>query len=319
MNDKQKGVPDIMIRKIRNVSIIGMGAMGCAYSSQILKNIEDVNIRVIAEGERAERYRKDGFVINGEKHFYDIVEPDEKCTEADLVIVSVKYNQLKEAVQQIKNHVGNDTIIISLLNGITSEEILGEIYGMDKILYSISAGIDAVREGHQNVIFKNIGYIEFGEKKNDELTDKVITLKHFFDNAKIENKVPKDMLRMLWWKFMVNVGINQTSAVLRANYGVFQKEQAAIDIMKDAMKEVILVSEKVGVNLTEDDIEDWIKVLNKLSPKGKTSMCQDMLAKRKTEVGIFGGTVVELGKKYNVPTPINSTLTNIIKVTEALY
>lgn len=314
-----KGVPVVMVREIKNVSIIGMGAMGCAYSSQILKNIHKVNIKIIAEGERAERYKKTGFVINGEKYFYDVVTPDEKCEKADLVIVSVKYNQLKEAVQQIKNHVGDNTIIISLLNGITSEEILGEAYGMDKVLYSISAGIDAVREGHQNVTFKNIGYIEFGEKSNNALTDKVVTLKEFFNKAKIENKVPKDMLRMLWWKFMVNVGINQTSAVLKATYGVFQREKAAIDIMKAAMKEVILVAEKAGVNLTDEDIEDWVKVLNKLSPEGKTSMCQDMLAKRKSEVGIFGGTVIELGKKYDVLTPVNSTLTNIIKVTESMY
>lgn len=308
-----------MIREIKNVSIIGMGAMGCAYSSHIFKNIHNVSIKIIAEGERAERYRKSGFVINGEKYFYDVVTPCEKCEKADLIIVSVKYNQLKEAVQQIKNHVGDNTIIISLLNGITSEEILGETYGMDKVLYSISAGIDAVREGHQNVTFKNIGYIEFGEKSNNTLTDKVITLKEFFNKAKIENRVPKDMLRMLWWKFMVNVGINQTSAVLRATYGVFQKEKAAIDIMKAAMKEVILVAEKAGINLTDKDIEAWVKVLNKLSPDGKTSMCQDILAKRKSEVGIFGGTVVELGRKYNVSTPVNSTLTNIIKVTESMY
>ncbi|PJI06975.1 MULTISPECIES: ketopantoate reductase family protein [Clostridium] len=308
-----------MIKEIKNVSIIGMGAMGCAYSSHIFKNIHNVNIKIIAEGERAERYRKSGFVINGEKYFYDVVTPFEKCEKADLIIVSVKYNQLKEAVQQIKNHVGDNTIIISLLNGITSEEILGEVYGIDKVLYSISAGIDAVREGHQNVTFKNIGYIEFGEKSNNTLTDKVITLKEFFNKAKIENRIPKDMLRMLWWKFMVNVGINQTSAVLRATYGVFQKEKAAIDIMKAAMKEVILVAEKAGINLTDEDIEAWVKVLNKLSPDGKTSMCQDMLAKRKSEVGIFGGTVVELGRKYNVSTPVNSTLTNIIKVTESMY
>ncbi|ADK13940.1 ketopantoate reductase family protein [Clostridium ljungdahlii] len=308
-----------MIREIKNVSIIGMGAMGCAYSSQIFKNIQDINVKIIAEGKRAERYRKDGFVINGEKYFYDVAEPDEKCEAADLIIVAVKYNQLKEAVTQIKNHVGDNTIIISLLNGITSEEILGEVYGKDKMLYSISAGIDAVREGHQNVKFKNIGYIDFGEESNDILTDKVKTLKEFFNKAKIENKIPKDMIRSLWWKFMVNVGINQTSAVLKANYGVFQREQAAINIMRNAMEEVILVSQKAGVNLTEEDIEDWVKVLNKLSPEGKTSMCQDIMAKRKTEIEIFGGTVVELGKKYNVLTPINSTLTDIIKVTESLY
>ncbi|MBP2031987.1 2-dehydropantoate 2-reductase [Clostridium algifaecis] len=310
-----------MVKKIKNVSIIGMGAIGCAYVSEISNNIDDVNIRIIAEGERAERYKKDGFIINGKKYFYHVVDPDEKCEVADLLIFSVKFDHLDEAIQQVKNHVGKDTIILSLLNGITSEEIIGKVYGMEKVLYSISVGVGAVRENNEVMFktFENIGCIYFGEKNNDVISEKVLAAQDFFDRAKIKYQVPKDMIKMLWWKLMVNVGVNQTSAVLKANYRVFQDQSAAREIMEGAMREVILISKKAEVNLDEQDMNDWMKILNKLSPIVKTSMFQDVQARRKTEIDIFGGAVVKLGKKYNVATPINATLYNIIKVIETLY
>ena len=80
------------------------------------------------------------------------------------------------------------------------------------------------------------------------------------------------------------------------------------------MREVISLAKVSGINLTEQDIPDWYRFLNTLSPHGKTSMLQDIEAGRKTEVEIFSGKVVELGKKYGVPTPVNQTVLNIIRI-----
>ena len=100
---------------------------------------------------------------------------------------------------------------------------------------------------------------------------------------------------------MFNVGINQTSAVLQAPYGIFQNIPAAHKWMESAMYEVVAISEKVGVHLTEEDIKQYRPILNKLSPKGKTSMLQDIEAERKTEVEYFAGKVCELGKRIQCP------------------
>ena len=115
---------------------------------------------------------------------------------------------------------------------------------------------------------------------------------------------------------MINVGMNQASAVMQAPYGIFQASLEAQNIMEALMKEVIALADVLNVNLTLRDIEEWYPILEVLSPQGKTSMLQDIEAKRKTEVEIFGGKVVELGRTHGVQTPVNQTVFQIIRVLE---
>ncbi|WP_368490621.1 ketopantoate reductase family protein [Clostridium sp. BJN0013] len=302
------------MKNIKNISVIGLGAIGCAYNSK-LYDMNSEGIKVIAGGERADRYKKNGFVINDKKYDFTYVSPQEKCEPADLIIVSVKANELDQAIVDMKNHVGKDTIIISLMNGITSEEVIGKQYGMDKILYALCIAIDANRKGN-NIHFSSYGSIIFGEKTNVTYSEKVQAVEELFRKAGISYEIPCDMMHSLWWKFMINVGINQASAVLKGNYGVFQRVKEARDLMESAMWEVVKLSKKVGVNLNKSDIDKWYKVLDTMNPDSKTSMFEDITYGRKTEVDMFAGTVCKLGEKYGIDTPVNKTLLNIIKVVE---
>lgn len=302
------------MKSIKNISAIGMGAIGCAYNSK-LYDMNPEGIRIIAGGERADRYKSKGFIINGKKYNFTCMSPQEKCEPADLIIVSVKANQLEQAVIDIKNQVGKDTIIISLMNGITSEEIIGKKYGTDKMLYSLCIAIDANRK-ENNIHFSSYGSIVFGEKQNIKHSEKVQAVEEVFLKAGISYEIPENMMRSLWWKFMINVGINQTSAVIKGNYGIFQRVKEARELMESAMWEVVKLSEKVGINLNKGDIDKWYEILDTMNPNSKTSMFEDITYGRKTEVDMFAGTVCKLGEKYGIDTPVNKTLLRIIKVVE---
>jgi 2-dehydropantoate 2-reductase len=89
--------------------------------------------------------------------------------------------------------------------------------------------------------------------------------------------------------------------------------------MESAMREVIRLSEKAQVNLTAEDIKRFNEILLDLNPQGKTSMLQDVEAGRKTEVEMFAGKVIALGRQYHVPTPVNQRLFDLIKEIEAKY
>ena len=106
------------------------------------------------------------------------------------------------------------------------------------------------------------------EAKNPELTDRVRRIEEFFDRAGIACVIPPDMIRSLWFKYMVNVGVNQTSAVLRANYGALQFLFRGPDLMDSAMREVIAIAGAIKVEW-QKDVGEWYKVLDGLNPEGK--------------------------------------------------
>lgn len=304
--------------EIRKVSIIGLGALGILFGNQIAKKIPKEDLRIIADRDRIEKYEKEKIYCNGESCDFHYITPEEACEPADLLIFAVKYNGLADAVQAVKNHVGENTIIISVLNGISSEGIIGKTYGMDKILYCVAQGMDAVKVGNR-LTYDHMGMLCIGEGEPGIVSPRVRLVADFFEKVGIPYEIDTDMNKRQWGKFMLNVGVNQTVAVYESGYGEVQREGEARDTMIAAMKEVIALSEKEGVNLTEVDLKYWLGVLGTLSPDGKPSMRQDMEARRYSEVELFAGTVLELGKKHGVPTPVNKELYDRVKAAEGKY
>jgi 2-dehydropantoate 2-reductase len=300
---------------IETITVVGAGAMGGAYAS-ILFDWNPHCVSFLAAGDRFERLNREGLVVNGKSYAIPVLLPEDRSPFSDLVIVAVKHHQLPQAVQQMKSRIGAETTIMSVMNGIESEETIGAAYGREKVLYAVAVGIDALREGNR-IRFTTQGKIFFGEAKNPSLTERIRRVQDLFTRAGIAFETPPDMIRTLWWKFMINVGINQASAVLGASYRVFQNSRGAQELMDSSMREVIALAGKAGVNLTEEDITSWYKVLSGLGPEGKTSMLQDVEAGRKTEVEMLAGKVIALGKQYGVPTPVNQELFDRIKRIES--
>lgn len=302
------------MQKIQKVAILGAGAMGAYFASSFFDTAGFSTV-LIAKGHRLDKLKTKGLVVNEKSYAIPVIHPDEATSTMDLIIVALKHHHLEEAVQGLEKLVGDSTTIISVMNGLESEEYIGSIYGMDKMLYTISVAIDAVRQGNQ-ITYTKPGKHYFGEAVNTHLSQRVLHVQEAFDRSGIVYETPEDMIRMMWWKFMINVGVNQASAVMRAPLGVFQKSPEAQGLMESLMKEVIALTDVMDINLTNRDIEEWYTFLNVLSPQGKTSMLQDIEAGRKTEVEIFGEKVVELGKTHGVTTPVNQTVLQIIRVIE---
>jgi 2-dehydropantoate 2-reductase len=304
--------------EIKKVSIIGLGALGILFGNYLVKRLQKEDIRIIADRDRIEKYKKEHVYCNGEPCDFHYVSSEEPCEPADLLIFTVKYEGLHDALQAVHHHVGKDTIILSALNGITSEGIIGQTYGMEKILYSVAQGMDAVKVGNK-LTYDHMGMICFGDQKPGITSDKVKRVAAFFDKIDFPYEVDTNMIKRLWGKFMLNVGVNQTVAVYSSNYGEIQREGEARETMIAAMREVMTLSEYEGVNLTEADLNYWLRVLATLSPEGKPSMAQDLEARRYSEVALFAGAVLEMGKKHQVPTPVNKKLYDTIKLIESTY
>jgi 2-dehydropantoate 2-reductase len=234
-----------------------------------------------------------------------------------VVFVAVKQHHLAEAIEDLRPFVGGETLLLSLLNGVTSEAILGRALGAENVLPAFVLGNDVVREG-TTTRFTSMGRLVFGAPSNDRSDPRVLAVCALLERAGIAYQVPDDIRREQWWKFVLNVGVNQVSAVLRATYGDFRDVPEVFDLARGAMLEAVEVARREGVPLAPGDLDAIPPILARLGAEGKTSMLQDVEAGRKTEVEIFAATVCELGRRHGVDTPVNELLGAMLRALEAM-
>ena len=297
-----------MERIIKKVLVCGIGAVGSIYADKIEKS-QTVDLRVLLDEERLKRYSENPIVFNGRELKFKYILPREKGFEADLIIIATKFDGLNEAIKNIKNFVGENTLILSLLNGVSSEEIIAKTYGNSKVLYSYFIGHSAVRTGRY-ITHDDFNILVFGASAG--IDERVVKVKNFFDLAGIKYEIPQDIKYSLWRKFMLNVSTNQPSAILKMTFGEMQNNSVFINFATNIMKEVANIAKAEGINNSENLVKDGLEALSMMCPEGKTSMLQDVEAGRKTEVEMFAGTVINLGRKHNIPTPYNQVLYEMI-------
>lgn len=306
------------MNEIKHVLICGIGAIGSIYADKISR-FDNENLKILVDKNRLEKYNQNPKIFNGKELKLNYILPENTLFKADLIIIATKYDGLKDAINNIKNFIKDDTIILSLLNGVTSEDLIAQQYGSHHIVHSYFIGHSAMRKGN-TITFDGKGDIVFGVL-NPKLTDKNYEniLKNYFDKVGIHYKIPEDIERSMWLKFMLNVSSNQLSAILHKTFGQMRSNKKIRNLLKNIMLEVVEIAEIKGVKNTQTMIDEVFQSFDLMCPEGKTSMLQDIEAGRKTEVEIFAGAVIEMGKKYDVPTPYNKFLKEIIEIEQEQF
>lgn len=288
---------------MRKILICGLGAVGLTYAVKFKANSE---LKILVDKERLKRYTQNKPVFNGIVQNFEYILPDNKFFQPDLIIIATKSQGLESAIKNIKNFVHEKVVIISLLNGISSEEKIQETYPNATVLKSYFIGHSAVRVGN-SVTQDGVGeiFIENNSK-----------IKEIFNEFKINYQIPEDINYSMWLKYTMNLFSNQVSAILNMNFGELKRNQAFLKFAKKIIAEVKSIAQAKGVKNLENLENDALAFLNRMCDEGKTSMLQDILAGRKTEVEIFAGEIIRLGKLYKIPTPYNQVLYDLIKIVE---
>ena len=292
------------MKPMKKVTLIGLGAMGVFFAPRISEKL-GAGFRIMASGARKDRLEQKGVTVNGINYRFPIVTPEDNDGPSDLVIIAVKGYDLAQALKDIKYQVGPETIILPVLNGIDSEKQTADVYGQEHVLYSYMRVSIAMKDGKAEFDPEK-GLIHFGEEKNDpgHFSDKVLAVKELFDRCGIDYKIDPDMIKGLWFKFMCNVGENMTCAMFGIPFGAFQKSADANYFRRAAMWEVIRVANRLGVDIGQNEIDRQEHTIGRLPYQNKPSTLQDLEAGKHTEVDMFAGTVVRLGKELGVETPV---------------
>lgn len=301
-----------------NIAIVGLGTLGGMFASIYVD--EGHRVQVLCDGERLQRYRTKGFLVNGKPLAVEYVSPEE-ANKPDYILVATKYGGLQAAAELIRPVLKDDTIILSVLNGIDSEEVLARELNLPPLMICHSAYTDSFRIPEGNgITFSNPGIFMYGERDGSESerfhrVREIISSKQFPDYVKPSKTIRRDS----WWKFMLNVGTNQISAVLNANFYHMYSNPYIRQIITETMMEVITLANLEGIELSKADIDAaLIAGENSPVPEGSPSMNQDMVAGRKTEVEMFSKLVCEMGRERGVPTPMNHMLYLLVRAKEVM-
>lgn len=299
-----------------NISIIGVGCVGSVIAERIFQTEEKNNLRIIATGERAKNFELNGVTVNGRKMMIPVQKKSDP--KADVCFVCVKNFDLEQALQDAIPFIDDNTIFFPLLNSISPTPSIKEKYPNNSVLYGYITRIDAYNDNGE-YRYNIAGEVHFGYANNKIIDPKLQEIKNLLVIAGFEAIIDEDMVRGVWKKWMLNVGANQVSALTEADYLKFAQISEIENVLKLAMQELLTIACYEKVNLSTLDILEIIEYLTTYPYPKQTSMLQDIIAHRKTEIEYISGDILKLAQKWNCPCPVNLTMYYLIKSKEKVY
>lgn len=298
--------------KIQSVAVLGAGAVG-SYVIWGLSHKKDIRLGVIAEGERADRLKKGGCWINDEVYCPEVWSPQE-AEDVDLLIVSLKYGSLPEALESIKTIVGEHTTVMSLMNGVDSEELIAEQVGDERVLRSL---IKVASHKEENGYYFNpettLGII-FGELAAPFDSERVQAIESLFADTGIHFRSTEFIREEIWGKFRLNVCNNLPQAILGAGVGCYS-DSTHMKVISDGLRrELEQIALAKGINMSK--IAGTSGRGSAVPASARYSTLQDLDAGRHTEIDMFSGTLMRMGEELGIPTPYNEYTYHMIKALE---
>ena len=284
--------------KIQSVAVLGAGAVG-SYVIWGLSHKKDIRLGVIAEGERADRLKKGGCRINDEVYRPEVWSPQE-AEDVDLLIVSLKY--------------GEHTTVMSLMNGVDSEELIAEQVGDDRVLRSL---IKVASHKEENGYYFNpettLGII-FGELAAPFDSERVQAIESLFADTGIHFRSTEFIREEIWGKFRLNVCNNLPQAILGAGVGCYS-DSTHMKVISDGLRrELEQIALAKGIDMSK--MAGTSGRGSAVPASARYSTLQDLDAGRHTEIDMFSGTLMRMGEELGIPTPYNEYTYHMIKALE---
>ena len=246
-----------MNHSIKTIAILGAGAIG-AYLLYGFQDTYGENLWVIAEGDRGIRLKKEGLIINDIPYCLNVKTPDE-AHGVDLLFVCLKYTALRSALPVIRRVVGDNTTVISLMNGVDSEEIISQAVPKEQIIHALIRIASEHRgnrvdfplpKEHMGIIY---GLPEKRDAEPDMISEdrflRLEAVRECLEQSRLISHMSDDIIKEIWLKFALNIGNNIPQAILSAGVGIYEDSQHALFIKNALREEVILLADSLGIDI----------------------------------------------------------------------
>ena len=304
--------------EIRSVALIGAGAVG-SFIAYALAGKDGVDFCVVADGARKERLEREGIAVNNKKEIVTLrprVCTPEEAKGADLLLVAVKYTALDSVLEDIRTICSPDTVVLSLLNGIDSEEKIAEVIDPAQIVYSLMRVSSERRkdaEGRDIVTFDpTIKWgVYLGEKGSPVKSARIEAIEDLFAGTTCSVYFMENILQDQWAKYASNICYNLPQAVLGVPFKAYF-DSAHVQFLRDRLlKEVTRVGAAMGIEVPGPSLS-WDSCL----PTARFSTLQDLDAGRHTEIEMFAGVLMRKAAEVGVEVPYATFAYHAIKALE---
>lgn len=299
------------------IAIIGAGGVGGYFGAKLAKAGFDVTF--LARGEQLKAIQINGLKVKSILGDFEVknLKATDNITDIespDLVIVCVKAWQIKDIRDDLKKIIHSETSILPLQNGILAAEELSEKISKNNVLTGLCRIISKIESPGVINHFAVVPSIDFGEMDGAK-TERLIKIENIFKKAEIDAKISDDIQAELWRKYIF-ICVSGLLAVTKTTYGEIRKLKETRQMMIDLITEIYLLSQKMGVKIESDFVEKTIPTIDALPYDATSSLTRDVWEGKPSEIEYQNGTVVRLGKKHGVETPINSFVYNSILPSE---
>lgn len=295
------------------IGIIGTGGVGGYFGGKLA--LAGFDVTFVSRGLNLEALKSNGLTVKSIKGDFkiDIVNATKKIEDlknTDLILICVKAWQVKEIAQKLKPVIRENTVLIPLQNGVSAADELIEQLGESRVVGGLCFIISKLESPG---IINHFGIepsIVFGEINNIK-TERLNKIKEVFDKSGIKSKISEDINSDLWKKF-ITICVSGLLAITKTTYGELRELKQTRKMMIDLIKEIYRLSQKAGVNIKPDFINKTVALIDTYPHNSTSSLTRDVWEGKPSEIDYQNGTVVKLGQKYNIETPVNKFIYNCI-------
>jgi 2-dehydropantoate 2-reductase len=301
-----------------NFLIVGPGAMGCLFAANLRKAGYDVTL-LDYNRERAEKISRQGIMVEGVTGEYTVNVPvvvGKTGSQPDYVLICVKAIKTREAGEAIAHWLPSQSVVATLQNGIGNIETLTGIFGKERVLGGVTAE-GATVLGWGRIRHAGRGSTVFGPDAGPE--GPVKRLVSAFNEAGFKTDSAASVEGLIWGKLVINAGINALTAITRLKNGRLPDLKGIRAVMEGAVKEAAAVAEAKKIRLPYPDPIGRVMDVCRDTAGNISSMLQDVLNKKITEVDFINGAIVREGEALGIATPINRILTSMVQAIQESY
>jgi len=302
------------------IVIVGPGAMGSLFAAYLSKSKEELWI-LDKDKNNAAKLNQQGIIIEGISGNWQAkvkVSADAGLIgEADLIIICVKSYHTRKAIIRSKSLVGENSKVLTLQNGLGNIEAISEVVGSEKVIGGVtSEGATLMETGkirHAGRGDTIIGRID--SKSSAGMSG----IRELFNKVGMDTKISRDIKSLLWSKLIINVGINALTAITGLRNGKLIEFDGVRKILRGAVAEATRIAKRKRIKLIYDDPLAKVEAVCEATAGNVSSMLQDVLRGKTTEIDFINGVIVRLGEELGIAVPINSTLVDLVKTIESTY